>query len=98
MRNEYGLPDISIELKEYSVRINYKTLYLDLIDKYLTISKDDPILSGYNEEHHILPKCMNGSNDLSNLVVLPIREHIRAHICILLLLILISLKLFLQQR
>ena len=34
----------------------------------------------YWEKHHIVPKCMNGSNDESNLVLLTAREHYIAHV------------------
>ena len=38
------------------------------------------ILSGeYKERHHIIPKCMGGSNDDSNLIDLYAREHFEAH-------------------
>ncbi len=33
----------------------------------------------YKEEHHIIPKCMGGSDDEENLVHLYAREHIIAH-------------------
>lgn len=33
----------------------------------------------YKEEHHIVPKCVGGSNDKGNLVHLYAREHIVAH-------------------
>lgn len=34
----------------------------------------------YFERHHILPKCLNGSNDKSNLVLLTPGEHFLAHL------------------
>jgi hypothetical protein len=34
--------------------------------------------NGY-EQHHIIPKCLGGSNDKSNLVLLTYREHYIAH-------------------
>ena len=34
----------------------------------------------YTEVHHILPKCQGGTNDKSNLVRMPVRYHIMAHI------------------
>ena len=34
----------------------------------------------YYERHHIIPKCMGGSNDKSNLVLLTALEHLRAHL------------------
>lgn len=34
---------------------------------------------GYRERHHVLPRCMGGTNDRSNLVDLTGREHYVAH-------------------
>lgn len=39
----------------------------------------DRILEGYAEEHHILPKCMGGTNIKENLVKLTPEEHFVAH-------------------
>lgn len=36
-------------------------------------------LDGYHERHHIIPKCMNGSNSKDNLIDLYAREHFIAH-------------------
>lgn len=36
-------------------------------------------LSGYSECHHIIPRCMGGTNDKINLVNLTAREHFVAH-------------------
>lgn len=33
----------------------------------------------YYEKHHIIPKCLGGTNDITNLVVLTAREHYIAH-------------------
>lgn len=33
----------------------------------------------YYETHHIIPKCMGGSNDKENLIDLFAREHFEAH-------------------
>ena len=33
----------------------------------------------YKERHHILPKCMGGNDDESNLIDLYAREHYEAH-------------------
>ena len=33
----------------------------------------------YHETHHIVPKCMGGSNDKENLIDLFAREHFEAH-------------------
>lgn len=36
-------------------------------------------IEGYSEKHHILPKCLGGSDDPSNLVSLTAAEHYIAH-------------------
>ena len=36
-------------------------------------------LDGYHERHHIISKCMNGSNSQDNLIDLYAREHFIAH-------------------
>ena len=33
----------------------------------------------YHEQHHIIPKCMNGTNDNNNLIDLYAKEHYEAH-------------------
>lgn len=37
-------------------------------------------LLGYCEEHHIIPKCLGGSDESDNLVKLSAREHFVAHL------------------
>jgi hypothetical protein len=54
--------------------MNYQTHYNKLIQKAQART-----LGGYCEVHHIVPKCMGGSNDLSNLVKLTPEEHYVAH-------------------
>ena len=39
-----------------------------------------PDNSGYIEKHHIIPKCMGGSNNLTNLVKLSARQHFVCHL------------------
>ena len=36
-------------------------------------------LEGYFEKHHVVPRCLEGSNDISNLVRLTPEEHFVAH-------------------
>lgn len=36
-------------------------------------------LNGYKERHHIIPKCIGGDNDNSNLVYLTAKEHYICH-------------------
>ena len=34
---------------------------------------------GFVEKHHIVPKCMGGTDDVTNLVLLPAKAHFIAH-------------------
>lgn len=56
--------------------MNYKRIYDDLIE-----SRKNRILleNVYYEKHHIIPKCMGGSNTKDNIVILTLREHFIAH-------------------
>lgn len=53
--------------------------YNNLISKGKTRGLNKGELDYYTEKHHIIPKCMGGTNDESNLVLLTAREHIIAH-------------------
>ncbi len=54
--------------------VNYNKIYNELIDRAKTRE-----LIGYYEKHHIIPKCMGGNNDLSNIAKLTAEEHYLAH-------------------
>lgn len=56
----------------------FKQIYENLINKCRSENriKSDEV---YYERHHIIPKHMNGSDELDNLVLLTFREHIIAH-------------------
>ena len=51
----------------------YYTRYGKIVNHYL----QNPPISG--EIHHIVPKCLGGSNDKSNLVLLPVKAHFIVH-------------------
>lgn len=55
--------------------MNYKQIYFDLIKKALQRKS----IKGYYETHHIIPRCLGGTDDKSNLVKLTAREHFVAH-------------------
>lgn len=55
--------------------MNYKNHYDRLIVRAI-----DRELDSYTESHHIVPKCLGGSNDKSNLVNLTPEEHYTAHL------------------
>lgn len=54
--------------------MDYGRLYTALMEK-----ASQRQLVGYSEKHHIVPKCMGGSNAKSNLVLLTAKEHFIAH-------------------
>jgi hypothetical protein len=55
--------------------MEYKKIHDRIIANALARSK----LEGYSEKHHILPKCMGGSDLKSNLVYLTAKEHFIVH-------------------
>lgn len=55
--------------------MDYQKHYNLLIDRARS-----RILEGYVERHHVLPKCMGGSDDKGNLVQLTPEEHFVAHV------------------
>lgn len=58
--------------------MNYQIIYNKIISKAQTLgrNKSDGI---YYERHHIIPKCMGGSNESQNLILLTAREHFICH-------------------
>lgn len=54
--------------------MNYKKHYDSLIDRGRNRN-----LEGYKETHHILPRCLGGTDDPDNLVDLTAEEHYVAH-------------------
>ncbi len=54
--------------------MNYRKIY----DQIITRGKSRKLV-GYKEKHHIIPKCMNGSNEPENMVELTGREHFICH-------------------
>ena len=55
--------------------MNYENIHNQLIHKAKA-----RVLEGYKELHHIVPKCMGGGNEDSNLVYLTAREHFIIHL------------------
>jgi hypothetical protein len=54
--------------------MNYQRIHDAIIDR-----ARNRTLIGYREKHHVIPRCMNGNNDISNLVELTAREHFIIH-------------------
>lgn len=55
--------------------MDYKKIY----DALILSAQIDPKIDLYKEFHHIVPKCMGGTNEKSNLVKLTARQHFIAH-------------------
>lgn len=58
--------------------MNYENIY----DQIISRAKSEFRRKGldiYYEKHHIIPRCIGGSNDDTNLVLLTAREHFIAH-------------------
>jgi hypothetical protein len=58
------------------IKMNYKKIYDNLIFKRLKTPLSSNV---YGEYHHIVPKCMGGSDEKSNIVKLSAKEHYFAH-------------------
>jgi hypothetical protein len=54
--------------------MNYNRIYNELITR-----SEHRIITGYVERHHIVPKCMGGTDDPTNIAVLTAEEHFVAH-------------------
>lgn len=54
--------------------MNYRKIYENLINR-----SKNRVLEDYTEKHHIVPKCMGGSDEQENLVNLTPEEHYVAH-------------------
>ena len=54
--------------------MNYKRIYDCIVERGRNRELD-----GYKEKHHIVPRCLGGSNDADNLVELTAKEHFICH-------------------
>ena len=59
--------------------MDYKKIYSSLVEKANVRGLDKSKCEGYFEIHHIIPRCLGGSDDASNLVMFTGREHFIAH-------------------
>lgn len=56
--------------------MNYLKIYNQIIDRAKERILEQDV---YTEKHHIIPKCIGGTNDFNNIVVLTGREHFICH-------------------
>lgn len=54
--------------------MDYKKIYYQIVDRAKNRKLDE-----YKETHHIIPKCIGGSNKAENLVELTAKEHFLCH-------------------
>jgi hypothetical protein len=54
--------------------MNYQRIYDQLIER-----AQNRLINGYKERHHIIPRCMDGTDEPENLVSLTAEEHFIAH-------------------
>ena len=66
---------IEIVYSLYGEHMNYYKIYYSIIE-----SRKHNKYDGYTECHHILPRCLGGTNDKSNLVRLTAKEHFICHL------------------
>ena len=59
--------------------MDYKKVYDQLVEKAKPRGLDKTKHEGYFEIHHIIPRCMGGGDEESNLVMFTGREHYIAH-------------------
>lgn len=57
--------------------MNYQKIYDSIIVNAKSLSRNKK--TGFYEKHHIIPKCLGGSNEETNLVLLTPREHFICH-------------------
>ncbi len=53
--------------------------YIKIYDNLISNAQKRTNVDGYYEKHHIVPRCLNGSNIKTNIVKLTYREHYVAH-------------------
>lgn len=59
--------------------MNYQKVYDSLVAKCVPRGLDKKALEGYYEKHHIIPKCLGGTDKKENFVLFTPREHVIAH-------------------
>ena len=59
--------------------MNYEKIYNQIIQRAKDENRKKVKGGMYYESHHIIPRCMGGTNDKSNLILLTAKEHYMAH-------------------
>lgn len=56
-----------------------QTKYLKWYNNIILNRQNNPLIGGYKEKHHIIPRSLGGSNEHTNLIYLTAREHYICH-------------------
>ena len=75
----YSQFEITIQNYRLNVRTTWEMTYEKFINNILETRGRFNCGDEYHERHHIVPKCMGGTNDEENLIDLFAREHFEAH-------------------
>ena len=75
----YSQFEITIQNYRLNVRTTLEMTYEKFINNILETRGRFNCGDEYHERHHIVPKCMGGTNDEENLIDLFAREHFEAH-------------------
>lgn len=60
--------------------LNKNIHYYNRYVKFISYYKENNVISTTYEYHHIIPKSLGGTNDVDNIVQLPTRAHLIAHL------------------
>ncbi len=60
--------------------MNHSKVYYSIINRAKNRGLDKSKYETYHEIHHIIPKCIGGTNDKDNLVMLTAKEHFICHL------------------
>ena len=67
--------------------MDYQKHYIKLIERSKNSNrkklKRNSVNFIYYERHHIIPRCMNGNDDLNNIVLLTPEEHYLCHLLLI---------------
>ena len=75
----YSQFEITIQNYRLNVRTTWEMTYEKFINNILETRGRFNCGEEYHERHHIVPKCMGGTNEEENLIDLFAREHFEAH-------------------
>ena len=76
---QHGVASVKLFSNNNTKLMVIKMTYLDFINNIIETRGRFSCGDKYHEKHHIIPKCMNGTDNEENLIDLYAREHYGAH-------------------